>query len=375
MQRPPSTFLLLLALTPTTVSLVLMSLVRNYDTSTRDDKKHLNAFSSVALIIAAYLTILIILENITSLSLWARTATFTVLLILVASPLGIAIRAQREEYDRFAQALLEGSSYKPNPLMSSKFSSSRGPGNNPELPSDEGQAGDFSNDERLPVAQDMNLLQAVSTGNFWLLFIAIFCGLGSGLAAINNVSQIGESLGYTTFEINSLVSLWSIWNFLGRFGAGFVSDIFLHRRGWARPLFMAITLAVMTVGHIIVASGFSKNLYFGSVLVGIAYGSQWSLMPTISSEIFGVGHLGTIFNTIAIASPLGSYVCSVRVIGYIYDKTATDEGNKCFGTRCFMMSFMIMGAVAFIGFLVALVLFFRTRRFYETVVIKRLHHS
>ncbi|KAJ8771867.1 hypothetical protein K2173_027044 [Erythroxylum novogranatense] len=341
----PSTFLLLLALTPTTVSLVLMSLVRNYDTSTRDDKKHLNAFSSVALIIAAYLTILIILENITSLSLWARTATFTVLLILVASPLGIAIRAQREEYDRFAQALLKGV----------------GPGNNPELPSDEGQAGDFSNDERLPVAQDMNLLQAVSTGNFWLLFIAIFCGLGSGLAAINNVSQIGESLGYTTFEINSLVSLWSIWNFLGRFGAGFVSDIFLHRRGWARPLFMAITLAVMTVGHIIVASGFSKNLYFGSVLVGIAYGSQWSLMPTISSEIFD--------------KSLGSYVCSVRVIGYIYDKTATDEGNKCFGTRCFMMSFMIMGAVAFIGFLVALVLFFRTRRFYETVVIKRLHHS
>uniref|UniRef100_A0A2P2MY09 Major facilitator superfamily (MFS) profile domain-containing protein n=1 Tax=Rhizophora mucronata TaxID=61149 RepID=A0A2P2MY09_RHIMU len=331
----PSTFILLLALTPTLVSLLLMNLVRNYDTDTKDDKKHLNAFSATALTIAAYLTIIIIMENILSFPLWARIVTFSVLLVLVVSPLGIAIQAQREESDRFARALLEESGYKPSPsAISSNISTPGNPTDYGELPGDEAQKRADSAAKMVSSVEDVNLLQALSSGNFWLLFVAIFCGLGSGLATINNVSQMGESLGYKRIEINSLVSLWSIWNFLGRFGAGFVSDIFLHRRGWARPLFMAITLAAMTVGHVIVASGFKKNLYLGSILVGVSYGAQWSLMPTITSEIFGVRHMGTIFNTIALASPLGSYVCSVRVIGYFYDKVATGEGNTCFGAHC-----------------------------------------
>ncbi|MBA0768854.1 hypothetical protein Gotri_017629 [Gossypium trilobum] len=208
---------------------------------------------------------------------------------------------------------------------------------------------------------DMNLSRAMLTVNFWLLFVAMICGMGSGLATINNISQIGQSLGYSTIERSSLVALWSIWNFLGRFGAGFLSDIML-RKGWARPLFMVITLATLTFGHLIVASGFPGNLYIGSVMVGICYGSQWSLMPTITSEIFGVRHMGTIFNTIAIASPIGSYIFSVRTIGYIYDKMATSEDNSCYGTQCFMLSFFIMAAVAFLGFVIAFALFLRTRR-------------
>ncbi|WCJ29052.1 Major facilitator superfamily protein [Euphorbia peplus] len=364
----PSTFILLLAVTPAFVNLVLMILVRNYDTYSKNDKKHLNAFSVIALVIAAYLMLNIILENVFTLPFWLRVLTFSVLILLIGSPLGIALKAQRESYDSYAQALLEERGYKSNLAASSDSTVYHA------LPSEEG--GEAKADRgNSSSCEDMNLFQAMATVNFWLLFIAMICGLGSGLATINNISQVGESLGYTTIERNSLVSLLSIWNFLGRFGAGFVSDIFLHRRGWARPLFMAITQALLATGHIVIASGFSKNLYLGSILIGIAYGSQWSLMPTITSELFGVGHMGTIFNTIAIASPLGSYIFSVRVIGYIYDKAASGEDNMCFGNQCFMLSFLIMGAVAFFGALVALVIFFRTRRFYQQIVLKRLHHS
>lgn len=144
--------------------------------------------------------------------------------------------------------------------------------------------------------------------NFWLLFFAMMCGMGSGLATINNMNQLCRSLGYRTAEINTFVSLWSIWNFLGRLGSGYASDLLLWKLGWARPLLMAIALLTMSIGHIIVALGFRGNLYLGSVIIGICYGSQWSLMPAITSEIFGVKHMGTIYNTIAVASPIGSYV-------------------------------------------------------------------
>ncbi|KAL5747352.1 hypothetical protein ACOSQ2_024649 [Xanthoceras sorbifolium] len=332
----------------------------------------------VALTMAAYLMIIIILENIFTLASWARITTFIFLLLLLASPLGIAFKAQKEEKQRLSQTFsTERSSlvYGPEQITSPKFSSAQDPIAYQELAGDAFQVKATSADNIPQNEEGMNLWQAMCSGNFWLLFIAMLCGMGSGLATINNISQVGESLGYTTIEKNSLVSLWSIWNFLGRFGAGYVSDIFLHRRGWARPLFIAITQAILSVGHIIIASGFPGNLYVGSILVGVCYGSQWSLMPTITSEIFGVGHMGTIFNTIAIASPVGSYIFSVRVIGYIYDKVARGQDNSCHGTHCFMVSFLIMASVALLGCLVASLLFFRTRRFYDQVVLRRLRHS
>lgn len=333
----PSTFLLILALLPTFVSISLMFFVRVYGTSSNGDKKHLNLLSAIALTIAAYLMILIVLQNHSDFPSLVRIITFTILLILLVSPLGIAFKAQRENTNTDKLALSQ------TPLLES--------------------ATDVSKSE------DMNIQQAMSTANFWLLFLAMITGMGSGMATINNISQVGESLGYTPSEKNSLVALLSIWNFLGRFGAGFVSDTLLHKRGWARPLLMVITLAGLSLGHVVVASGW--NLYVGSIIVGICYGSQWSLMPTITSEIFGVGHMGTIYNTIGVASPVGSYIFSVRIIGYIYD-TVAGEDNTCYGSHCFMLAFLIMACFALFGCVVALVLYFRTRRFYEHVVIKRL---
>ncbi|XVE57029.1 hypothetical protein DITRI_Ditri04bG0058700 [Diplodiscus trichospermus] len=380
----PTTFILILAITPTLVSLLLMPVVKIYRTSTVDDKKHLNGFSSIALIVAAYLMIIIILENIFTLPLWVRIITFIFLLLLLASPVGIASKAHRDS-ERLLQGPSPETSYlmdDPEPMLSTRYAEVQQEHvEYHDIPGEPGQAkaasssssssyGDLIEDKE----EDINLSQSVLTVNFWLLFIAMICGMGSGLATINNISQIGESLGYTTIERSSLVSLWSIWNFLGRFGAGFVSDIFLYK-GWPRPLFMVITLATLTFGHLIVASGFSGNLYLGSIVVGICYGSQWSLMPTVTSEIFGVRHMGTIFNTIAIASPVGSYIFSVRIIGYLYDKEATGEDNSCYGSRCFMLSFFIMASVAFLGFIVAFVLFIRTRKFYRQVVLPRLRHS
>ncbi|CAN1836285.1 Protein NUCLEAR FUSION DEFECTIVE 4 [Linum perenne] len=359
----PSRFLLLLAITPTLTSLILMLLVRNYDTISPSDKHNLNSLSAFALTTAAYLAVIILLDHVLTIPYWARTLSFLLLLfLLITSPLATALKAHRHESDVLARALLEESGAKKVSV--------------PLLPEAESN-NDHDDREQCGDHEDVNMAQALCRVDFWLLFLAVFCGLGSGVATINNISQVGESLGYTNVETNSLVSLWSIWNFLGRFGAGYMSDSLLFTGGWARPILMSATLATMAIGHIVIASGLPTCLYVGSVLVGISYGSQWSLMPTICSEIFGVAHMGTIFNTIAVASPLGSYVFSVRVIGFLYDREVAKKdgeggGGECVGTRCFMLSFFIMACMAFFGSLVAMVLFFRTRRFYRVVVLKRL---
>uniref|UniRef100_A0A2N9I7W6 Uncharacterized protein n=1 Tax=Fagus sylvatica TaxID=28930 RepID=A0A2N9I7W6_FAGSY len=361
-------FILMLALLPTFVSIVLVFFVRIHEANTIDDTKHLNGFPVVALIIAAYLIIILTLENTLSLPSWAHIITFILLLLLLASPIGIAIKAQMEDSKRFVQTFsIESNPLKENPELMSSSESYH------ELHDGEGQVNAAVDDTILIDEEGMNLFQAMCTLNFWLLFMAMVCGMGSGQAVINNLSQIGQSLNYTTVEVNNLVSLWSIWNFVGRIGVGYLSDYLLHARGWARPLLMSITLATMITGHIVIASGFPGILYMGSILVGICYGSQWALMPTITSDIFGVRHLGTISTTIGVACPVGSYIFSVRVIGYIYDMEAGGEGySSCFGTHCFMLSFIIMASLALLGSLVAIALFFRTKIFYQRVVLRRL---
>ncbi|KAI4336054.1 hypothetical protein L6164_014630 [Bauhinia variegata] len=374
----PTTYLLMLAFLPTLICLSLMFLVRIYEVQDGDSKKHLDGFSTATMIIVAYLMLVIILQNILSFSSWLRVFTFFVLMILLTSPFGFAIRAQCEESRRYPKAFsIERNPLTNNPkLIASSSKSSAGENlEYHELPSEEERVQATSDDSVLPHEEEMNLLQAMSTVEFWMLFTIMVSGLGSGLATINNMGQIGQSLGYTTVEINNLVSLWSMWNFLGRFGGGYVSDYIMHRKGLSRPLLMAVTLGIMILGHVIIASGFHGNLYLGPVLVGIGYGANWSLMPTITSEIFGVKHMGTIFNTIAAASPLGSYLLSVRVVGYIYDMEANEEDNSCYGPHCFMSSFLILAGVAFLAFLFGVALYFRTRRFYKNVVLRRLQHS
>ncbi|GAV66720.1 Nodulin-like domain-containing protein/MFS_1 domain-containing protein [Cephalotus follicularis] len=376
----PTSFLLLLALLPTINSLLLMWFVRIYDTTEGDEKKHLDGFSMISLIIAAYMMIIIILEHIFVLPLWARLLTLVVLLLLLASPVIVAVKAQKRDSQRVSQTCTcerDGLANKPHQLNAGKTRSRKDPDGYHLLPGDDDREIDThtSDYDTLQWEENLSLLQAVRTVDFWILFLAMACGMGSGLATVNNFSQIGLSLGYSSFETNTLISLWSIWNFLGRFGAGYVSDYFLNTKGWARPLFMVITLATMSIGYVVIATGLPSALYIGSILVGVCYGSQWSLMPTIASEIFGVRHMGTIFNAITIASPAGSYIFSVRVVGYIYDSEASGEGNTCTGTHCFMLSFLIMASATLLGSLAALGLFLRTKRFYNQVVPRRLLHS
>lgn len=368
----PSSFLLMVSLLSTINPLLLMWFVRIDDTNTGDEKRHLNSFSWVVVLVSAYLVVVIVLENVITTQLLAHILILIVLLLLLASPIWIAFRAQGRRCSETTTDHFTGevtSQTDPEKI--------HGKGNYAgyqQLPGHPEQEGD-SSDRATDLEGHLNLFQAMGTLNFWLLFLSTACALGSGLATLNNITQIGESLGYTALETTTLVSLWSIWNSLGRFGAGYVSDYILHVKGWARPLFMATTLAIMSIGHLIIASGIPGCLYTGSILVGICYGSQLSLMPTIASEIFGIVNMGTIFNTITIAGPLGSYILSVRVVGYIYDKEASEQGNSCMGVHCFMLSFFIMAIVTLLGSLFAMGLSLKTRSYYERVICRRLLQS
>lgn len=358
----PGSFILMLAILPTAITLLLMYFVDVHSSHRRYNKKFLDAFSLIAITVAGYLMVVIIFDQVFVISSAVQSACFVILLLLVMSPVAVVVKAQKtESSDQEEPISEERTGLLPEETAEDSENAS-------SSTAFVGSTEDISSGK-----ENLNVVQAMCKLNFWLLFLAMSCAMGSGLATVNNISQIGGSLGYTSRETSTLVSLWSIWNFSGRFGAGYISDHFLRSRGLGRPFFIGATLMVMSIGHAIISSGLPASLYIGSVLVGLCYGSQWALMPSITSEIFGLNHFGTIFNTVAVASPVGSYILSVRVVGYIYDRESTIQGKlACAGKHCFALSFVIMACVCIFGSAVAFMLFIRTRKFYSRVVYARL---
>ncbi|KAM7522411.1 hypothetical protein LguiA_012313 [Lonicera macranthoides] len=235
--------------------------------------------------------------------------------------------------------------------------------------------------------EDYTILQALLSTDMLILFLATFCGLGSSLTAVDNLGQIGESLGYPTKTIKTFVSLLSIWNYFGRIFSGFVSETLLVKYKFPRTLMMTLVLFLACAGHLLIAFPLPGSVYVASVIIGFSFGAQLPLIFAIISEIFGLKYYSTLFNCGQLASPLGSYILNVRVTGPLYDMEAMRVLKRkglgrsdvkelvCMGARCYRLAFVILASVTFLGALASLVLVARTRDFYRGDIYRRFREE
>lgn len=264
----PSSFLLLISWLPAVVSVLLMGVIRVLPAS-KEDNVAFRDFSTIATCLAVYLTFAIIIENFWSDKTWLIWGLCLLLLGFFLSLFVVVIKAElmeshlelKKNENLITEPLLSdqvgrnsGSGSSENrPWSASSIDPETGPnkrdivssGQNEEVekPSGAVSAGVDKLGSRSPCrGEEHTLSQAVFSLDFWLLVVAMFCSMGSGTTAIDNMGQIGASLGYKQVDINTFISLISIWNFVGRFGAGLVSELLLHQRGLARPCCLAFSL-------------------------------------------------------------------------------------------------------------------------------------
>ncbi|CAM6028475.1 unnamed protein product [Sphagnum balticum] len=267
----------------------------------------------------------------------------------------------------------------------------------------------------------MNLMQAVTKLDYWLLFLSFLIGSGTAVTAQNNLGQLGEVQGLNNVTV--FVTLISTMSSLGRLGGGIVSDYGVRLAAIPRPIWMAIAQAGLVFAHLLFATALPGSLYPASILTGICFGILWAVIVPTTSELFGLKHIGMLYCTITISSAMGSFLFS-SLVGPLFDRerqretemgkntlwtynsepaiiptsssehsssaaaaafssflledsssssvtllqqAATAAEGKCSGAHCFRLAFIIMAAVCAVGVFINLALAARTLSLYQSL--------
>ncbi|KAM7279125.1 hypothetical protein ACFE04_006259 [Oxalis oulophora] len=370
-----TSLILLIAWLPAALSIIFVFTVRDMKVVRNpNEAKVFNDCLYISIALALFLMAMTIIQKFVAFSKAAYAGSVTVICFLLFATLIVCVREElvlwRQKNEPPAEIVVE----KPPTTLAPAASVDK-----------EGK--NMSIIEKIlnkpPRGEDYSILQALLSMDMMILFLATFCGLGTSLTAMDNLGQIGESLGYPTKTISSFVSLVSIWNYFGRVFSGFISEFLLLKYKFPRTMVMTIVLLLSSIGHLIIAFPRPGSVYVASIIMGFSFGCQLTMLFTIISELFGLKYYSTLFNCGQLASPLGSYILNVKVTGMLYDRAAlkqlsdkglTRESVKeltCLGRECYHVSFLIMAGVTLFGALVSFILVMRTREFYKSDIYKK----
>ncbi|KAH7316221.1 hypothetical protein KP509_21G083600 [Ceratopteris richardii] len=376
--------ILLLGWLPSLVTFVFMFLVRPLKpVEDKREGKYFFHFLYLALLLAAFLTLIIIVENQLHLTPIAYKFIGASILAMVVLNVVVGIRAERnaalaDQYGNETKGevvmkcaskklglvhdicatqkghtVLEGLAVRPDKddlaaswmvrnealAVSSEQSSVKGGAKNTDTVNTVGGIAVSGYKALLRKAawfyqtwpergDDFSIPHALLSLDMWIIFVVAVCGIGATLTAIDSVGQIGQSLGYSDVSISTCVSLISIWNFLGRAGSGYLSETLLRRYRFPRTLLLMAVIALSCAGHLLIAFPVSGALYIASIIEGLSFGAQWPLLFAIISELFGLKYYATLYNVAPLAAPLGSYLMKVRVAGFLYDREAVSQQRQ-----------------------------------------------
>ncbi|CAG7902407.1 hypothetical protein BRARA_G01349 [Brassica rapa] len=375
--------ILLIAWLPAVVSLVFVYSIR--EKKVVRQRNEINVFYNflyISIFLALFLMAMNIAEKQVHFTRAAYIASATICCVLLFVPLTVAVKQEIEVWNMKKLAEEEPSEVKIEKPQKEDTDHLKEDGEKKEMKSCLLTVFDPP-----PRGEDYTILQALLSLDMIILFLATFCGLGSSLTALDNLGQIGESLGYPNHAVSSFVSLVSIWNYFGRVFSGFVSEYLLAKHKLPRPLMMTLVLLLSCAGHLLIAFPVPGSVYIASILMGFSFGAQLPLLFAIISELFGLKYFSTLFNCGQLASPLGSYILNVRVTGMLYDREAMKQLTArgltrkdvkdltCLGSQCYKLPFVILAAVTFFGALVSLGLAIRTRKFYKGDIYKKFRES
>lgn len=227
-------------------------------------------------------------------------------------------------------------------------------------------------DQLVMLGEEHSASVLVRRVDFWLYYIAYFCGGTIGLVYSNNLGQIAQSLGQSS-STTTLITLYSSFSFFSRLLSAtpdyIRAKIYFARTGW-----LAIALTPTPIAFfLLTGSGSALILQVGTSLIGLSSGFIFAAAVSITSELFGPSSVGVNHNILITNIPIGSLVYGF-LAAIVYDSNVENSSQGismvtdtvvCMGRHCYFWTFFWWGCLSVVGLFSSVLLFLRTRHAYK----------
>ncbi|KAI4331187.1 hypothetical protein MLD38_029397 [Melastoma candidum] len=377
----PSRLLLFLTVGIPVICLAMMYFIRPCVPETGEDSSvncHFQFTQGVSISLAIYILVATFLYELIGFDSVVSYVVIAVMIIIMVSPLGIPVKMTFFPSDSKkagpSDASSENTAEVESDLGDALLASSSSAANLGSFRDSEDDSdiefllavgeGAIKKKRKPRRGEDFKFKEAFIKADFWLLWFVYSLGVGSGVTVLNNLAQIGIALGAPDTTI--LLCLFSFCNFLGRLGAGVISEYLVRWKAIPRTILMTAAQLVMIAGFLLFASGLNGTVYAGTALLGVCFGVQFSTMIPTASELFGLRHFGIIFNFLQLGNPIGAFLFSGLLAGYVYDGEAAKQGGtSCVGVVCYKLTFQVLAGVCGLGTLLSIILYVRIRPVYQ----------
>jgi MFS family permease len=160
---------------------------------------------------------------------------------------------------------------------------------------------------------EFTLGKAMLTLSFWIITICLFTFQVTQSAVFVHLVPYLIDIGIKPTSAASVVTFISLTSMLGRYGFGWLSDLF-NKKWLLVILFILQSIGIFSLVHI---RHFIDIITF--VLVySVAYGGTTVVKATITGEYYGRKNFGTIYGVIQGVSTFGS-IAGPLIAGLVYD--------------------------------------------------------
>ena len=156
---------------------------------------------------------------------------------------------------------------------------------------------------------DFTVGEALSTWQFYLLFMLLFLNVSAGIMIISQASPMAqEMVGMSVLQAAGMVGLISLCNGLGRVFWAFVSD----HIGRARVYFLLFLIQVVIFFLLPRIHDLTMFSLFFAV-IGLCYGGGFGTMPSFTADFFGAKSMGGIYGIILLAWGLAAIPSPIMI--------------------------------------------------------------
>jgi len=206
----------------------------------------------------------------------------------------------------------------------------------------------------IEILQKMNLVDAIVSHEYRLMYIMLFCNLMFGLTTISKLQDmVKNQFGKSPSEAATINSINSIFNLGGRLCFSLISD-----RIGRKTVFLT-TLAGQSIILGFLPSVFNNLVYWAfllSIFLGSAfYGSGFGVIPAFLADMFGAKNVGATHGIILTTWSIGG------VVGVLVYNNIVNWQVSLYGIHApnvYNINFYWLLPIACIGFIVTL--FIRT---------------